>query len=146
MKNIQFKAATEEDRTFFIYVHHTAYRETVEKQFGWEEKVQDEFANKAFDEEGIHLIIYKDQKIGVVGWETLPTHLLLKELFILPEFQGNGIGTEILKHTKERARELAKPIRLGTLRTNQRAKKLYEKHGFQVEEETDRHWKLVWGE
>ncbi|MEM7509946.1 MAG: GNAT family N-acetyltransferase [Bacteroidota bacterium] len=146
MKNIQFKAVTEEDRTFFIYVHHTAYRETVERMFGWDEKVQDRFANTAFDEGGLHIITKEGCQLGIVGWEVLPTHLLLKQLFLLPTYQGKGIGAYILHLSKERAQALGKPIRLQTLRTNLGAKRLYERNGFQVEEATEIHWKMVWRE
>ena len=146
MKDLAFRTAIEEDRAFFILVHHTAYRETVERMFGWEDKVQDGFANKAFDEGGIHIIIQENQQIGVVGWETFPGHLLLKELFLLPRYQGKGVGGEILNLTKEKARALGKPVRLQTLRTNLGAKRLYERNGFQVEEATEIHWKMMWRE
>lgn len=32
--NLKYTLATEEDRAFFIYVHHTAYRDTIEEMFG----------------------------------------------------------------------------------------------------------------
>ena len=112
--------------------------------FGWDEIVQDEFANKAFDEEGLHIIIVEGKEIGVVGWEEFPIYLLLKQLYLLPKYQGKGLGTEVLHHTKEKAKTLGKPIRLQTLRTNLGAKRLYERNGFQVEEVTDLHWKMIW--
>ncbi|MEM8898479.1 MAG: GNAT family N-acetyltransferase [Bacteroidota bacterium] len=146
MKNIQFRAVEEEDRAFFIHVHHTAYRETIEKLFGWDGKVQDEFANKAFDEGVLHVITQERRQLGIVGWEEFPTHLLLKQLYLLPQYQGKGIGTEIINQSKEKAKALSKPIRLQTLLTNLGAKRLYEGHDFQVEEVTDHHWKMVWGE
>lgn len=141
--NLKYILATEGDRAFFIHVHHTAYRDTIEEMFGWDEKRQDELANRPFDEGGIHIIWNDDNRIGVVGWEERYDHLWLKELFLLPEYQGQGIGSQIIKDTITKARSVAKDIRLRTLKANMRAKELYERYGFELTEETDIHWNMI---
>ena len=142
MDDIQFLPMEVEDRDFFIHVHHTAYRETIEKQFGWDEEIQDNFANQAFDAGGVKVITLAGKKVGVVGWEEYNDYMWLKEFFLLPEFQGRGIGSEIIQRVKSKAKELSKPLRLQPLKENVRAKSLYEKHGFKVIELTDIHWKM----
>ena len=37
---LKYILAAEEDRAFFIHVHHTAYRDVIEDMFGWDEKRQ----------------------------------------------------------------------------------------------------------
>jgi GNAT superfamily N-acetyltransferase len=140
---IKYTPTTEKDRAFFIHVHHTAYRDTIEEMFGWDEERQDQLANRPFDEGGIHIVWHDDERIGVVGWEYREDHLWLKELFLLPEYQGLGIGSQIIKNTIKQARSLAKDVRLRTLKANLRAKELYERHGFEVTEATDIHWNMV---
>ena len=69
MLELRYIPTTKEDRKFFIHVHHTAYRDTIEEMFGWDEKRQNKLANRPFDEGRIHIICNGDDRIGVVGWE-----------------------------------------------------------------------------
>jgi ribosomal protein S18 acetylase RimI-like enzyme len=52
----------------------------------------------------------------------------------LPEFQRDGIGTELVRRMLQRAKELDVPVRLRVLRVNP-AKRLYERMGFVVTSE-----------
>lgn len=140
--NLKFMPVTETDRAFFIDVHHTAYRPVIEKMFGWDQTLQDSFANKAFDEGGMNIIWSNNQKIGVVGYEEHKEFLWLKEVFLLPEYQGQGVGSQIVKDAITRAAASGKELRLQTLKENTGAKKLYERHGLAVTESTDIHWKM----
>ncbi|MCI5060055.1 MAG: GNAT family N-acetyltransferase [Alphaproteobacteria bacterium] len=141
--DLKYVLANESDRSFFVHVHHVAYRDTIEQMFGWDEALQDKQANKAFDEGGIHIVNYNDVPIGVVGWEDRPDFLWLKEVFILPEYQGQGLGSHIVQDTIDKARSLGKDLHLRTLKANLGAKKLYERHGFKVAEATDIHWNMA---
>lgn len=140
--DLKFTPAIETDRAFFIEVHHTAYRPVIEKMFGWDKPLQDSFANKAFDEGGMNIIWRNNQKIGVVGYEEHEKFLWLKEVFLLPEHQGQGIGSHIIKDAIAKATSSGKELRLQTLKENTGAKKLYERHGLVVTEATDIHWKM----
>ena len=140
---INFAPTTEADRKFFINVHHTAYKDVITQMFGWDEKLQDQFANKAFDEGGMHIVYNDEEKIGVVGWDVFPEYLWLKEIFISPEYQGKGIGTKILQASQLKAQKLGKPLKLQTLKQNLGAKKLYQRFGFRVESETETHTKMI---
>ncbi len=55
----------------------------------------------------------------------------LKRMYLRPEWQGKGIGKQLLDHSLELARELGyKSIRLDTLDTLKAALKLYRANGF----------------
>ncbi len=141
--NLLIRPSTEEDRAFFVRVHNESYRDTIEKMFGWDETLQCKNANKAFDEGGIN-IIYKDgHMVGVVGWLEQPEFLWFKEFFILPEYQGGGLGSNVLEKVKLLSRDINKPIRLRTLKGNLKVKKLYERQGFILDEITDIHMKFI---
>lgn len=142
--NLAFVPAVEADRTFFVHVHHTAYRNAIESMFGWDQVLQDGFANDAFDKGGTHIIYLEGIRIGVVGWQQFPDYLWLKEIFLLPEYQRKGIGQKIVMLSKEKAKALNKPLRLRTLKTNPGAKRLYERCGLVVTEATDILWNLEW--
>lgn len=53
----------------------------------------------------------------------------LDSLFVLPQFRGQGIGTQILKKCQA---EATVPIFLYVFRRNTRAQALYERMGFQI--------------
>lgn len=55
----------------------------------------------------------------------------LDDLYVLPPFQGHGIGSEILKKC---IADSAKPLYLYVFRRNKRAISLYEKFGFSLRE------------
>jgi ribosomal protein S18 acetylase RimI-like enzyme len=58
------------------------------------------------------------------------------EIMVLPEYQGQGIGTHVLREQMAEASRLAQPLKLKVLREN-RAKDLYERLGFVSYDESD---------
>lgn len=70
-------------------------------------------------------------RVGVIAIERHTTHIQIEDLYILPEFQNQGIGTAIVLGIIEEAHQDHKPVRLRVL-TSSRAKVLYEKLGFVV--------------
>lgn len=68
----------------------------------------------------------------IVGFSaTLPGHL--NYLYILPNYQGNGIGSTLLKRAMDDNTEL----QLWAFQKNTRAREFYEHFGFHVAELTD---------
>jgi diamine N-acetyltransferase len=60
-----------------------------------------------------------------------PVQMELQKLYILPEHQGHGIGTALLHEVEQLAHALGPDyIWLDTHVHNERAVRLYEKHGF----------------
>jgi GNAT superfamily N-acetyltransferase len=140
--NITLKAAEEEDRPFFRHAHHAAYRPVIENMFRWDESQQDAYADKDFDDRQPHLIYEEGRKVGVVGWQIKPDHIWFGPIFILPEYQGQGIGMHVVKEfiTKAEAQKL--PLRLQTLLLNEKAKAFYERLGFKTLDKSAVHWQL----
>ncbi|MGA6971241.1 MAG: GNAT family N-acetyltransferase [Candidatus Binatus sp.] len=54
-------------------------------------------------------------------------------LYVLPKYQGSGIGSRLLHQAKSENAEL----QLWTFQQNQKARNFYERHGFKPVEETD---------
>ena len=84
-----------------------------------------------------HIILRDRKPIGVLKMGVIsangPTKSLhIRQLQILPEFQGKGIGSKVLQVVKKRALRLQLPITLNVLLKNP-ARALYLRHGFQIE-------------
>jgi len=141
-QNIVLTEAQESDRSFFIKVHHTAYRSVIEEMFGWDSELQLDYANAAFDSKNIHVIWLDKEKVGVVGIDIKSDHVWLKQLFLLPEQQRKGVGSFAVQWCIEIARKHQKDLKLQTLKSNSGAVVFYQKLGFELIEDSDVHWKL----
>lgn len=71
-------------------------------------------------------------KLGVISLKGGEKSLHIMQLQILPEYQGQGVGSKILSVVKKRALQLQLPITLNVLLKNP-ARGLYLRHGFQIE-------------
>lgn len=145
--NLHITPVTPEDREFFLHAYHISKCEMTKTMFGWDQAAQDDFANdalEAFGEIGMNIVWHDHKKAGGFRCCEYPDHLWLDEVFILPEYQGLGMGTQLVELSKDMARTAGKELRLKTLLANLNAKKLYERLGFKVTEATATHWKMTW--
>jgi ribosomal protein S18 acetylase RimI-like enzyme len=91
----------------------------------------------------VDILSWNGTPCGYVAVEEHPDHVYVGVLTILPQFQNNGIGTQILKDAQERARRLSVPATLQVLQQNQ-AIGLYRRLGFQETGRTDTHVLMEW--
>jgi ribosomal protein S18 acetylase RimI-like enzyme len=76
--------------------------------------------------------IFIDQsRVGAIAVERHDTHIQIEDLYILEEFQNQGIGTSIILDIIAEAHQSNKPVRLRVLSSSP-AKLLYERLGFVV--------------
>lgn len=80
------------------------------------------------------IIVLSGKEIGVISIERKPDEIYLDKLFILPDYQGWGIGTHLIRGLLEEGLSQGVPVRLGVLKVNP-ARRLYERLGFVVEGE-----------
>lgn len=137
--------ARAEDRSFFVTCHHNAYRATVEQMFEWNAKTQDALVSKKFDLPGIHLINVNGERVGVIGVHMDGPALWLRDFFVLPQYQNQGIGDRVVRQVQHQAAQASTDLRVRTSRVNHRAKCFYERHGFVVLEQSDLHLHMIWG-
>ena len=132
------------DVEFTRSVHHRAYREVVVVQYGrWNEEAQDGFFLAAWSMAPHDVILCDDVRCGYMCVEDRDDDIHVRELVIDPDFQGNGIGTHILRDVIERAIARGVPVRLATHRLN-RAENLYRRIGFRESGRTDSHILMEW--
>lgn len=67
-----------------------------------------------------------------------PDRIFLGGIQIHPTFQGNGIGTHLITDLIQESRSTGKPLHLDVDRNNVRARRLYERLGFEQHAESDR--------
>jgi GNAT superfamily N-acetyltransferase len=141
---LTLRPAKAEDTAFLIQLHHRAYREVVERQFGaWDEAAQDRWVAEGLTEADFSVVERAGVAIGAVGLKEKADGFFLAELQLLPELQGQGLGTEMLRSVLQRAAAAHKPVALRVLLQN-RARSLYERHGFVTTGQTETHYLMEW--
>jgi ribosomal protein S18 acetylase RimI-like enzyme len=138
------RPATDADREFARQVHHQAYRDVIEQQFGpWCEEDQDRFFAGDWRDAQFEIILADGQPCGYACIEDRDEDLHVRELVILPAYQNRGIGSTLLREVVERARQRRVPVHLGTFHKN-RAVALYRRLGFREIGQTDIHILMQW--
>jgi ribosomal protein S18 acetylase RimI-like enzyme len=138
------RPATPADTDFARIVHHQAYRGVVVRQFGtWDESRQDEFFAADWSVGGFEILLCDGEPCGYVAVDDRTDAIGVRELVLLPGFQGRGIGTRMLTDVIGRARSRGVPVRLGALHEN-RALVLYRRLGFRDAGATATHTLLAW--
>ena len=133
------RPATAADYDFLFALHRAAMRAYVETIWGWHEDWQQEYFRQKFNPSRRQIIQVDGQDAGVLVVERRADELYLELIELLPAFQGRGVGTAILHGLIDRARAEGVPLTLHVLRSNDDARRLYERLGLRVvAEESDR--------
>jgi ribosomal protein S18 acetylase RimI-like enzyme len=131
--HVQRRAATPDDHETARQLHHLAYRDVVERQFGgWDEAAQDGYFDAAWHAHAHDLLERAGRVCGYVAIELADDQMVLHELVVHPEYQGRGIGSHVLRDVTAEARIVGLPVTLQVLHHNARAAALYERFGFRV--------------
>ena len=125
-------------------MHHQAYREVIERQFGaWDEAVQDRFFREGWDAAPHEIVECDGVPVGYISVEDRSDLVHVRELVLLPEFQNRGIGTALLRQVMTHAQERGVPVQLRTQQAN-RAAALYRRVGFREIGRTETHILFEW--
>ena len=123
------------DVTFAIT--EEAMRAYVEQTWGnWNHDEQLQRHRDSYKPDTHRLILVGDLVAGLLAVEEDPSYLWLVKLYLLARYRSKGLGSAILRAVQEDAVLKRKPVRLRVLRVNTAARRLYERHGFRVVQET----------
>lgn len=134
---ISLRPATEADRAFLWGLHRAALRAAVEATWGWDEADQRRRFEASFDPARRQVVLLDGEPVGALGVEARPGAVRLDLVEVLPEHQGRGIGTAVVQRVVREAG--GRPVELRVLRTNPRARVLYERLGFVETGATETH-------
>jgi ribosomal protein S18 acetylase RimI-like enzyme len=142
-ENIELVPITIEDYQFGYIIKKITLREYVEKTWGdWNEEEQMVFYKKEFVIDNCFIIKNNNTNIGWLKIIETKETIDINQIFILPEYQGKGIGRKIIYDIIKNGKESHKTICLQVLKCNENAKRLYIKLGFKKYDETKTHFLL----
>ncbi|MEC1179522.1 GNAT family N-acetyltransferase [Metasolibacillus meyeri] len=155
IKQLKLKTISQEDIPFLFTIYASTRKQEVDK-WGWTEEQQNTFLtmqwqaqqasySQQFPQASQWLILFENNAIGRCIIEDLQQYLHLIDLSILPNYQGKGIGTTVLKRLQQMVTQDEKPLCLKVLRTNP-AKQLYERLGFKQIGVDELYVEMQWNE
>ncbi len=119
------------DYEFLFELKKAAEYEPINAVFGWDEYVQRDIHRQEWEDGKPKIIEINGESIGSYLVQEHSDYLYFGRFFLLPQFQGKGLGSKILKGVVELAHEKSLPIKLCYLQGN-RVGELYSRFGFQV--------------
>ncbi|MCD4684218.1 MAG: GNAT family N-acetyltransferase [Bacteroidales bacterium] len=133
------RTATENDKEFLYSLNKIVYQDLVKKTIGqWNDSFQRDYFDQKWEKSGYKVIEKNHKMIGTIWVEYEPSQNTLKEIQLLPEFQKQGIGTNLLLAEIELAKKVKIPLLLRLLKGNQ-SQSLYERLGFQTYDEQEKY-------
>jgi ribosomal protein S18 acetylase RimI-like enzyme len=123
------KAAGESDSLFLYELKKLVLRPYVEKIWGWDEAVQLQYHAENYHPQQTSIILVNGQNAGTIEIQENAEQLFICSLYLLPQYQGNGIGTSLVRQYMQQAQQQKKRLSLEVLQSNTRARKLYETLG-----------------
>ncbi len=116
-------------------------KEYVDQTWGWDDAAQERRYRETYVPGDTRIITLDSQDIGMLAMEESETEVFLALIEIDPAHQHQGIGTTIIGRIITDCAQRSKPIFLHVLKVNP-ARKLYERLGFSVFEETPTHFHM----
>ena len=136
------RVAVPGDSDFAYRAKKAAFREYVERAWGWDEARQRELHEQRFAKHDFRVIHEGGADVGILATSVAPECLWVHQIFLLPEHQGRGVGRECMRLVLKEARAQGLPVRLGVVKVNPRALAFYEGLGFERTGETETHYLL----
>ncbi|WP_432255427.1 GNAT family N-acetyltransferase [Limimaricola sp. AA108-03] len=118
------------DVAFAFEAKRAAMGPHIIKRWPWVEAFQRDLHERQYKEKLFLEIRRSEQRLGALSFHRRPDHIRFGEFYLLPEYQGCGIGSSILAHSLAVADSLSLPVRLEYLHWNP-VGSLYRRHGFQ---------------
>ena len=141
-QSISYRPATETDSDFLWNLHRVGFQEYVDAIWGWDDADQERRFRENFDPAGRQVIQVQGQDAGVLWVEEKADHVYIDYVAILPRFRNQGIGAQVVQEIIAAAAAKGQPVALQVLRGNP-ARRLYERLGFVVTEETAEHFRMA---
>lgn len=130
------------DYDFLFALHRAAMKESVARTWGWDEAWQQNYFREKFDPTKREVLQWNGKDVGTISVLEEENELYLGLIALLPQFQGRGWGTAVIQNLIHHAQQTGKTFTLHVLKTNPKARKLYERLGLQLIAEEDAKFKM----
>jgi len=152
--NVTLRPVTQADDEFLLDVYGSTRADEL-GQVEWEEGQKEIFLRWQFDlqrreydarfpDARYEVIMVDGQTAGRIWVGADEEQIRLLDIGLLPEFQKRGVGTLLLQHLIQEARNAGKPLRHMVFVLNNDAHRFYERLGFVVIEDLGAYKHMEW--
>lgn len=139
MNSLELRKATLNDSEFACQTKKSAFKEYVEKVWGWDEDEQRTLHERRFASQDFQVIQVSGIDVGILSVVQQPDCTRVNQMFILPEYQSKGTGAACVMRIIEEATTSKLPVRLQVLKINARAFAFFQRLGFGKHGESETH-------
>src|SRR5262245_2875244 len=142
MREIELRQATVADAKFLWDVFRISMKDYITQTRGeWNEQRAESQFRHQLDLPAAQVIQSKNLEVGFIMAPIKDSAREIHTICVVPEHQNRGIGTEVIRLIIAEAETQKMPLYLSVLRVNP-ARRLYERLGFEVIEETKHHFRM----
>lgn len=139
-----FEIVSENDLAAWIDSKRACYKNYVDQYYGgWNDDVQTQLNTNSFvkaqEMAVFRRIVVADQTVGFCGYDIKPDRIDGITIHMYEHIRNHGIGSYFLRQVMEQSNACMIPAHLKVFKTNP-ARKLYERFGFCVYDESDSHY------
>ena len=144
MSAVTLRAAVADDVAFLTGCFLRGMKESIAASRGkWDEDRERQQFESQLELPLTQVIVFRGAEVGFMVVVPERQSLRIFTLCITPERQGCGIGSEVIRRVVADARARGCDTVLSVLKPNVRAQALYERLGFRVVGESERHRHLM---
>jgi ribosomal protein S18 acetylase RimI-like enzyme len=142
--NYILRKATQDDLQLAYDIRKNALGEYVKRTWGWDEEWQMKYHIEDFNADILSIIEVDGKAAGSLEKYEEEGVIKVSGIYITDEYQGRGIGGDIMNNIINEAVSKNMPVRFQVLKVNTRAKKFYERLGFTVCGENETHHQMIY--
>jgi GNAT superfamily N-acetyltransferase len=136
---LSLRPALPSDFDFAFEAKRSALGPYIISHWGWDEAFQLAHHRTRWQARPWSIILLDDVPVGTVVIDEQAEHIQFGEFYLLPAYQNQGIGSQLLRKVIAQSELAALPIALEYLKWNP-VGSLYKRYGFVVTHENDKHY------
>lgn len=144
MTKYKLRKSTQDDLQLAFDIRKNALGEYVTQTWGWDEEWQMKYHIEDFDTAILSIIEVEGKPAGSLEKYEDGGCIRVSGIYITSEYQGRGIGCDIMKKIIREAGSKNMSVKFQVLKVNARAKKFYERLGFIVNGENETHYQMIY--
>lgn len=141
--SIELRPARDDDFEFIHTLRRATFKTYVDELWGWDDDDQRERLRQHYTSLDRQIILLDGQPVGELAVERRDGELVLNMITISPAYQGQGIGSALVRRLMDEAAGKDVPVTLRVLKNNP-ARFLYERFGFVYTHEIETHDYMAW--
>jgi len=139
---IELRAASADDNDFVYQAKKQALGPFIEQKWGWHEDYQRGVHNENWQNKPWSIILRDKDLIGTVSVDRREQAIRLGEFYIVPEYQDQGYGTQVLAGILYECDTSDRDCKIQLLKGN-KAELLFRRHGFRIVETDETHCFMI---